>query len=188
MKNTNCLLFLASSVSAGFSQIKFLLEKIETVQNNTGFRSLDSTLGSLDQNYGCWCYMDDFHGLGRGQPVDKVDEECRVLHNNYECLILETSTASPDSCDENPWNVGYNLEASTELLFSVIQRNEEKVINFCKEFNPNDICAQNVCIVEIRGIPPRWNTKRWNRNYTAVGWKIKGFLMIGVELLFGDTP
>jgi len=140
-------------IQAGFSQIKTLLQTIETLQNdtnmNSGFRSLDSTLGSLDQNYGCWCYLDDFHGLGKGKPIDGVDSECKTLHHNYECLILDTIKGAPDSCDENPWNVEYQLTNPVQLISALLDRNQNDAVELCKESNLDDVCAQNVCIVEM---------------------------------------
>jgi len=147
------LTITAQTSQAGFSQIKTLLQTIGTLQNDTnvnpGFRNLDQTLGSLDQNYGCWCYLDDFHGLGKGKPIDGVDSECKTLHNNYECLILDTIEGVPDSCDENPWNVEYELKNTVKLISAILDRNQKDAVELCKESNVNDVCAQNVCIVEM---------------------------------------
>ena len=39
--------------------------------------------------YGCWCYFEDDHGLGRSHPVNKIDETCKGIHDGYTCAIKD---------------------------------------------------------------------------------------------------
>ena len=70
-----------------------------------GLRGLPESDMGLIANYGCWCYFQDKVGLGKGKPVDDLDKICRVLHEGYECIILDQ-----DEIDEPcvPWEVTYN--------------------------------------------------------------------------------
>lgn len=90
------------------------------------------------QEYGCWCYFEDLHGMGRGQPLTEIDEQCKILHDGYECAILDHSDPSSE-CE--PWSVTYR--SATGLGGSGID--EE-----CYEVNPSDQCAARACIIEGR--------------------------------------
>merc|ERR1712088_1005334 len=45
---------------------------------------IGKTINSLNE-YGCWCYLYDDHGRGKGVPVDVIDEMCKTLADGYEC-------------------------------------------------------------------------------------------------------
>ena len=84
------------------------------------------------QNYGCWCYFDENHGLGKSQPVDDIDNYCKQLHNNYECTIM-------DGCGD-PWTIVYN---AAPLYMS-------DVATVCQNLNDGNDCAIKVCTIESK--------------------------------------
>lgn len=66
-----------------------LLNQTSTLKGN--LRSTNSVSAQFQnlQQYGCWCYFDAFHGLGRGIPVDRFDIECMKLHHATSCIKME---------------------------------------------------------------------------------------------------
>ena len=54
---------------------------------------------------GCWCYFDENHGKGKGQPVNAIDEKCRQLAHAYDCAIMDAEDAGEPPCV--PWDVQY---------------------------------------------------------------------------------
>merc|ERR1712066_330253 len=90
-----------------------------------------------DEGYGCWCYFYEKHGRGRGPPVDELDGFCKVLHEGYECAMLDAEIAGEDDCE--PWTVQYT---------AAVRGTEEQIRDGCVTANPNNTCAQNACSVE----------------------------------------
>ena len=84
-KFTFILASLNSFVFAGNFEI---VDTFSQLASNSSFRALGNTISDIG-GYGCWCYIDDAHGKGRGTPKDMVDAECKILHHNYECLIMD---------------------------------------------------------------------------------------------------
>jgi hypothetical protein len=115
---------------------------VTLVRNSTGnspsSRSLSLSLGAtfdeLNQ-YGCWCYFEQDHGMGHGQTLDDFDSLCKVLANGYDCIKLDVGA----SCI--PWEVNYNSGQSGGL---------ENLPTTCANNNPGDDCKINSCIVEGR--------------------------------------
>lgn len=103
--------------------------------NTGGSGSLANSIASLNE-YGCWCYFDDDHGRGKASPIDVVDEQCKVLHDGYECAMRD---AEDEGTTCVPWEVHYEsgLGGSPLLL------NEQ-----CAEDNPGNNCAIRACIIE----------------------------------------
>ena len=54
--------------------------------------------------YGCWCYFQEDHGRGRGQPQNEMDSICQVLHHGYTCIIMD---AIAEGIDCDPFTHGY---------------------------------------------------------------------------------
>ena len=47
------------------------------------------------QGYGCWCHFEEFHGKGRGVPVDGYDNACMHYHHGVQCAIEDFSGCDP---------------------------------------------------------------------------------------------
>ena len=86
--------------------------KAERDNNQAGLRSFNSVwaqaiISGID-GYGCWCYFQDAHGSGKGAPVNKVDEQCKILHDGYSCILMDDEDAGEDGENCVPWDVKYN--------------------------------------------------------------------------------
>jgi len=122
-------------------------------------RNFANAVGVLGQqftaiDYGCWCLFDSNNGYvgnGYGQPVDEIDAECKLLHDNYNCLTIEEST-----CD--PYNVEYNRPLGSgfawflELTFpfdtpNSLAQTPDDIVTQCETVN-QDLCEKNACIIE----------------------------------------
>lgn len=86
-------------------------------------------------HYGCWCYFEENFTKGKGQPQDPIDELCKVLHDGYECAIMD-GEADGYACAE-PWLSDYSTSTvpASELQSDCRTRNQ-------------DPCAAHTCIVE----------------------------------------
>jgi len=130
-----CTLLLQTA-NAGFMQMQY--DFVTLVRNNTALRSLSLSLGAtfdeLNQ-YGCWCYFEQDHGMGHGQTLDDFDSLCKVLANGYDCIKLDVGA----SCI--PWEINYNSGQSGGL---------DNLPTTCAANNPGDDCKINSCIVEGR--------------------------------------
>merc|ERR1739848_679087 len=90
-----------------------------------------------DEGYGCWCYFYEKHGRVRGAPVDELDGFCKILHEGYECSMIDSVEAGDDDCV--PWEVSY---------IAAVGGTEDQIREGCINNNPNNTCAQNACSVE----------------------------------------
>lgn len=101
-----------------------------------GGQSLINSIEKLNE-YGCWCYFQDDHGRGKAQPVDALDEVCKILHDGYECAMRD---AEEEGTTCIPWEVEYDagVGGSNTLLM-----NEQ-----CAGANPGNNCAIRACIIE----------------------------------------
>ena len=66
------------------------------LKNQTGYRGIledgeNSTLAPI-WNYGCWCYFQEDHGKGTGEPRNSVDEFCQALHHGYTCIMMDSNS------------------------------------------------------------------------------------------------
>lgn len=90
----------------------------------------------LISEYGCWCFFGDQVGRGRAQPLDAVDEACRVLAGGYECAMRD---AEDEGTTCIPWEVEYaSAVGGTGLTIP-----EE-----CANLNEGNNCAIRACIIE----------------------------------------
>jgi len=139
-----------SLTMANFDRMEDQFQKLlEQSMNNSmpgvsspgGFRGIVdgpvSTSLSAINGYGCWCYFADDHGKGHGPAQNRMDEICKVLHDGYECAILDGEDES-QSCE--PWTVDYN--GSTILGDS----NDDVQVE-CESKNDNN-CAVRACVIE----------------------------------------
>ena len=89
--------------------------------------------------YGCWCYFEDAYGnqmdeAGNpvSQPVDYIDNLCRLIHLGYQNITSQGVCGSTP-----PWKVDYfDIPGNTEAILS----------QNCALFNQNQ-CQIEVCKV-----------------------------------------
>jgi len=134
------LLGFASVFQPGFAGNSEIMETFSQLAANSSFRALSNTVSDIG-GYGCWCYIDGAHGKGRGKPLDMVDAECKVLHHNYECLIMD------EECQVLPWDATYTRDIN--VFMALFNEDESALITACESANIGDQCAINVCKTEM---------------------------------------
>jgi len=93
---------------------------------------------SASENYGCWCDINGSMKQGSSEPpVNQLDEECQILHHNYNCIKIDDNTCNPRTIGPN---AGYVLPLRTMAPWVDYKR-------ACAETNPNS-CLIQTCIVE----------------------------------------
>jgi len=111
-----------------------------STENNRVLSKIDMGLMS---EYGCWCYFQEDVGKGKSQPVNAVDLQCKILHQGYECAIIDGEEEG-NLC--SPWEVEYNSATGQGLLSNIAVEN---IREECRSRNPGaDKCAQRACEVE----------------------------------------
>lgn len=124
---------LATGVFAGLEQMRNMSASA------TGPRAIVDMMGDSFENidgYGCWCYFHDDHGKGKSQPVNQMDAFCKLLHEGYDCAMMDSELEGGDFCV--PWEVNYN---AANVGFG-------DVVEQCNVRNPDDPCGNRACIVE----------------------------------------
>lgn len=109
-------------------------------------RAITASDMALVNEYGCWCYFQDDHHKGRGQPVDALDHLCKQLHDGYTCAMHDARQSGDFSCV--PWNIFYNSAVGTGLGINMdieTLRTECGQQNPLPSFNP---CANWACRIE----------------------------------------
>jgi len=131
--------FLVGCTFADWAQIK---TDFAAAQQNSTFRTLTQVDMDKVSEYGCWCYFEDHHGKGRGKPNDAIDSQCKILHDGYECAIMDGQLENYE-CE--PWTVSY--ASATGLGFG--HKEMSHIQDECIGNNPgDDKCAQRACMVE----------------------------------------
>ena len=134
-EKTNIALILAHH-KATLKEHPELLE--EQSQEGLGARAFSGSIGTYINSiheYGCWCYFYEY-GRGKGEPVDGIDEQCRVLQYGYECAIRD---GEDEGSFCTPWEVAYN---------SAVGGTGMTILEECTQNNPADTCAIRACTVE----------------------------------------
>lgn len=151
--------------NASYRHMENMLAQLynETQPMERGLLSmLGPTLARID-GYGCWCYFEDDHGKGRGHPANEIDQLCQVLHQGYECAMLDNDeeavaqnqanlTPAPFGSKNNapassvtssepciPWEVDYASGNKGQI---------DSIVADCAFRNPDSNCAMRSCIVE----------------------------------------
>lgn len=104
-------------------------------------RALTQADMSMLNMYGCWCYFEDDHGKGRGQPIDELDAQCKILQDGYYCAIQDAADLG-QSC--TPWEVIYN----SAIGIGIGSISIPNVIAECDTANPSDGCGNAACKIE----------------------------------------
>jgi hypothetical protein len=135
--------FALSAIMAAHVSAEFNLDK--TLSAMLGAQSDDvqrafsgqmgNTINGLNE-YGCWCYFYEDHGRGKGQPVDAIDEMCKILSDGYECAMRD---AEDEGTTCVPWEVTYTSALGGSGL---------SVAEECAQVNSGNNCAIRACTVE----------------------------------------
>jgi len=150
MKFSTAAILSISAVSANLDSLSSLLnEQVNHLKNLTSggpLRSSGSTRGvslTMDalQEYGCWCFFDDLHGMGKGEPQDGYDTACMHYHHGVECAKMEfLNEAANGECD--PATVyGYVVKSMPDVV------NPKNMIYDCETHN-TDSCLKATCYLE----------------------------------------
>lgn len=123
-------------ISASWSSIKSQLTNLTRLN-----RALPPTDMKMLDQYGCWCYFTTDHGRGKGEPADKVDQQCKILHDGYECAIKDGDDLS-QACV--PWEVSYNSATG----FGMGANDIDNLRTECEDRNAVDSCEARACMVE----------------------------------------
>jgi hypothetical protein len=151
---------LATAESVGDDQhVRAWLSSLQAEKNaeesdGTQPKSLaDGWANSMVQSvngYGCWCYFENDHGLGRGQPQNEVDAQCKILHDGYSCILMDAEEEG-ENCV--PWEVDYT-EPTGLGWWSKTGDDEGMKMALQKECakknkrGKDSWCAQRSCMVE----------------------------------------
>merc|ERR1712050_390817 len=155
-----------SSIISAISASSFLEEAFEYARNKTGngvpgyenqpnahARNFGHAVNSGGDNifsfdYGCWCLFamnSGYVGSGNGEPVDEFDAECKLLHDNYNCMVVEEST-----CDV--YNVVYNRPGGAWTTYWADKLwtgtvTPDEIVSECNSVN-SPLCERSACIIE----------------------------------------
>jgi len=141
------LSLILPSTLAGPDSIRSAIASIaQNTTTATGPRALANTAADVG-GYGCWCYIDSNHGKGKGHPVDSLDAECKQLHHNYECLIMDTESEVEGACGVAPWEVAYEKDVS--VYIAMFTMDEAALGPACDAANAGNACKQAVCKTEM---------------------------------------
>lgn len=90
---------------------------------------------TIGEGYGCWCYFQEDVGKGKSDPVDEVDSLCKVLHQGYECSMLDDPTCLP-----------YDVQYNRPNVFFI--GNQDQIRPICETMNSGNQCHIDACTVE----------------------------------------
>jgi len=139
---------LGGNTVTNADRLKQFEEIIENLLDKTnadfedGDRGLTAQDMGLLSDYGCWCYFEEAHGAGKGQPVDELDGYCKQLHDGYECIIADSVDAGIPCV---PWEVTYTSAFGGGIPGGMTQQNIEIT---CDGVNIPNSCAAWTCKVE----------------------------------------
>ena len=107
-------------------------------------RALMQTDMGLVNKYGCWCFFEDDHGRGKGEPQDEIDTICRTLHHGYECIIKDQEEKGTPCV---PWKIPYVTAFGGGFNpFSGV--NIQNLNSECEAVNTPGSCEAQTCKVE----------------------------------------
>lgn len=141
MKTIHIFLTIPSLTIATLRNMEQNLKHLESKFSRQRFGGAPSFLqASIAQinHYGCWCFFQDDHHLAKGPPQNEVDKFCKILHNGYECAMIDSGDKNLPAC--SPWKVDYNSS-------TMIGNTAQEVETNCMVSNAG-YCEQRACIVE----------------------------------------
>lgn len=91
--------------------------------------------------YGCWCNFENMPSPFGGQPVNEIDEACRVLQEGYRCIQLDHE----NTCDST--SAGYEAPPRYMGIRDKVTL-VNKIHSHCARVNVDDPCNYKLCTVE----------------------------------------
>ena len=100
MKVSNLMILVFTELAfADLAIMQNLLENI-TIPTFRSFTGFTAQILSNFNGYGCWCYFGSGgYGKGKSQPVDGLDSLCRMLHQGYECAMIDSENGGDSACE-----------------------------------------------------------------------------------------
>ena len=99
-----CVAIISSSVT-GYQLDDKLVSRLGQLLDSYWFVDLANVQVGTVLSYGCWCHFDVrmlggnktvfLHTKGRGNAVDELDQNCKILASGYRCGVLD---ADPTAC------------------------------------------------------------------------------------------
>merc|ERR1719361_50572 len=117
------------------------------MDRDLGGGAVGAVLGNpLDKirGYGCWCYFQEEHGQGAGDPQNQLDAHCQSLHHGYSCVKIDAGWED-EKCD-HPWAMEYNIIPLTAWMFG--GETSGDMMADCQSLNQDSNCAARTCAVE----------------------------------------
>merc|ERR1712178_375771 len=167
VKTTNLLVFAIFQKS--WANLLTLTQTLDEIQANSSnqrtFMAIEQMLINDVKRYGCWCYLDgNIISKGKAQPVDPIDESCKILAKGYECIAMDNPGCDGTTTDYRRPNIDFYSQVSAEFIRGR-----------CLEANPSNNCEYSVCTVEQRFLTEYVNNaingNLWvvHENYKHVG-------------------
>ena len=135
---------LPSIALADFTQMSTdFSDAVSAFSQANGDRTITQSDMALINEYGCWCYFQNDHHKGKGQPTDGIDSLCKRLHDGYTCAMIDAQ-AMGDTCV--PWEVTYQSATGAGLAISM---DLNTIRTECDNQNPNtNDCVNWACKIE----------------------------------------
>jgi hypothetical protein len=137
-------LFKQFSALEGFDRSTVSNRPVNTVSSANDDDELGSTNAFLmASGYGCWCFFGDQHLArnAKGAPADRMDELCKQLHNNYECLLQDFEQLGLGEC------YGWQEDHAINFL-QTATTTDQQLVDGCTSQNSASVCKTNACIIE----------------------------------------
>lgn len=126
---------ISALFAVAFADIAQMGDDFDKNSGDRGFGSMSGTVAAIN-GLGCWCFLGDYHGQGKGTPLNPIDELCKSLHNGYECAMRD---AEDEGASCTPWEVTYN---------SAVGGITTSLTDGCTAANNGNNCAIRACILE----------------------------------------
>ena len=87
-------ILITSPILAKISQMEMMFSELKN-KTLAGYRGIvGDSVTTLEPiwNYGCWCYFEENHGEGSGEPQNAVDQLCQTLHHGYTCVMMDAES------------------------------------------------------------------------------------------------
>lgn len=139
-RDSNCQAFEDLDHDSDQSYEPFIPEYcFPEIYRGSAFQGQMMLLSAATQ-YGCWCDIsNDLRRHSHEPPVNELDQACKTLHHNYNCISKDHFGCDPRSLD---------TEKNEYVLPLVIFAPSVNIGEICSDANVNNPCGRDTCIVE----------------------------------------